>query len=173
MLTQTVRAAVESSGKSYLIAFGVITVMMIILLSNVKIGLISMIPNLFPVFFVLATMVMFDLPLDLFSMLIGAIIIGIAVDDTVHFMHNFKNYQSKGLATREAVIATLTSTGRAMVITTIVLSVGFVLYVFSELNNLFVFGLLTSIAFIVALLADLLLAPALMAIFYPIKESKA
>ena len=172
MLSQTIRAAIESSGYSYLVALGVISIMMIILLSNIKIGLISMIPNLIPIFFVLATMVLFNEPLDLFTMLIGAIIIGIAVDDTVHFMHNFKNYRMKGLETREAVVATLTSTGRAMVITTVVLSAGFILYVFSSLNNLFLFGLLTSIAFVVALLANLLLAPALMAIFYPTQNSK-
>lgn len=167
LLAETISAAIESSGQSYLIAFIVISIMMMIMLKSIKLGLLSMIPNLFPIFFILSVMVIFGLALDLFTMLIGAIVIGIAVDDTVHFMHNFRNYHLKGLKTREAVVATLTSTGRAMTITTIVLFVGFFLYVFASLNNLFLFGLLTAIAFVVALLSDLFLAPALMALVYP------
>ncbi len=170
MLAETSRAAVESSGKSYLIAFGVISIMMMLLLSNIKLGLVSMIPNLFPIFFILSVMVILKLPLDLFTMLIGAIVIGIAVDDTVHFMHNFRRLHYDGVETREAVVATLTSTGRAMTITTIVLCVGFVLYIFASLTNLFLFGLLTSIAFVIALASDMLLAPALMAMLYPNKK---
>jgi predicted RND superfamily exporter protein len=172
MLAETTRAAVESSGKSYLIAFAIISLMMILLLSSIKLGLISMIPNLFPIFFILSIMVILKLPLDLFTMLIGAIVIGIGVDDIVHFMHNFRRYHMEGMETRQAVVATLTSTGRAMSITTIVLSVGFVLYIFASMNNLFLFGLLTSIAFVVALISVMLLTPALMAMIYPDNQSK-
>ncbi len=167
LLAETTRAAVESSGISYLIAFAVISLMMIMLLSSIKLGLLSMIPNLFPIFFILAVMVLFKLPLDLFTMLIGAIVIGIAIDDIVHFMHNFKRYHDEGMGTRKAVVATLTSTGRAMTITSIVLFVGFILYIFASMNNLFLFGLLTAIAFAVALASVMLLAPALMALIYP------
>jgi predicted RND superfamily exporter protein len=78
----------------------------------------------------------------------------------------------EGMETRQAVVATLTSTGRAMSITTIVLSVGFVLYIFASMNNLFLFGLLTSIAFVVALISVMLLTPALMAMIYPDNQSK-
>jgi len=175
LLSETISAAIKSSGQSYLIAFIVISLMMMFMLKSIKLGLLSMIPNLFPIFFILSVMVIFSLPLDLFTMLIGAIVIGIAVDDTVHFMHNFRTYHLKGMSTREAVVATLTSTGRAMTITTVVLFVGFFLYMFASLNNLFLFGLLTAIAFVVALLSDLFLAPALMALVYPdhkTRESK-
>ncbi len=171
LLAETISAAIKSSGESYLIAFAVISIMMMLMLRSIKLGLLSMIPNLFPIFFILSIMVLFGLPLDLFTMLIGAIVIGIAVDDTVHFMHNFRNYHLKGMSTRDAVIATLTSTGRAMTITTVVLFVGFFLYMFASLNNLFLFGLLTAIAFVIALLSDLFLAPALMALVYPDKKS--
>ncbi|MBL7004258.1 MAG: MMPL family transporter [Gammaproteobacteria bacterium] len=171
LLAKTISAAVESSGKSYLIAFVVISLMMMMLLYSVKLGLLSMIPNLFPIFFILSVMVVLSLPLDLFTMLIGAIVIGIAVDDIVHFMHNFRRYHQNGMTTRDAVVATLTSTGRAMTITTIVLFVGFFLYMFASLSNLFLFGLLTAIAFAVALLSVLFLAPAIMALVYPDHES--
>ncbi|MDQ7073990.1 MAG: MMPL family transporter [Gammaproteobacteria bacterium] len=166
LLAQTITAAIFSSGVSYLLAFVVITVMMILMLGSFKLGLISMLPNLFPIFTVMAVMVVFNIPLDLFTMLIGSIVIGMAVDDTVHFMHNFKRYYDKSGDAEEAVRLTLVSTGRAMLVTSIVLSVGFFVYVFASMNNLIGFGILTSIAIIMALLADFFLAPALMAWLY-------
>ncbi|MCF6345504.1 MAG: efflux RND transporter permease subunit [Thiomicrorhabdus sp.] len=169
LLAETSAAAITSSGVSYLIAFIIIALMLIALLSSVKLGLLSMIPNLLPIFFVLAVMVLFQFPLDLFTMLIGVIVMGIAVDDIVHFMHNFRRYHLQGMPTRQAVEKTLTSTGRAMIMTTVVLFIGFMLYLFSSMTNLFLFGLLTAIAFVMALLAVFLLAPALMALVYPDK----
>ncbi|VAW47547.1 hypothetical protein MNBD_GAMMA04-1491 [hydrothermal vent metagenome] len=167
LLAETSAAAIQSSGVSYLIAFFIIALMLIALLSSVKLGLLSMIPNLLPIFFVLAIMVLFTFPLDLFTMLIGVIVMGIAVDDIVHFMHNFRRYHLQGMKTRDAVEQTLTSTGRAMMMTTVVLFIGFMLYLFSSMENLFLFGLLTALAFVMALLAVFLLAPALMALVYP------
>ncbi len=166
LLAETSAAAIHSSGISYMIAFVVIALMLIALLSSVKLGLLSMIPNLLPIFFVLAVMVLFGFPLDLFTMLIGVIVLGIAVDDIVHFMHNFRRYHLQGMNTRLAVEKTLTSTGRAMIMTTVVLFIGFMLYLFSSMTNLFLFGLLTALAFVMALLAVFLLSPALMALVY-------
>ena len=167
LLAETSSAAVTSSGMSYLIAFVVIGIMMIMLLHSVKLGLLAMLPNLFPVLFVLAVMVIFKFPLDLFTMLIGAIVIGIAVDDIVHFMHNFRRYHGQGHSTAKSVEMTLISSGRAMMITTLVLFVGFMLYLLASMTNLFLFGLLTALAFVVALIAVFLLAPALMALTHP------
>lgn len=172
LLLETTTAAIQSSGLSYMIAFGVIGLMLVLLLSSFKLGLLAMIPNSLPVLFVLGVMVVFDWPLDLFTMLIGAIVLGIAVDDIVHFMHNFRRYHLQGYSTRVAVEVTLTTTGRAMMITTVVLVIGFMLYMFANMNNLFLFGLLTAVAFAVALLAVFFLAPALMALVYPDHQTK-
>ncbi len=172
LLADTISAAIYSSGYSYLIAFIAITLMMMAMLGSFKLGAISMFPNLIPIFTVLAVMVISNIPLDLFTMLIGAIVIGMAVDDTVHFMHNFKRYYDNTGDVEQAIRLTLTSTGRAMLVTSIVLSVGFFIYVFASMNNLFNFGLLTSIAIVVALLADFLLAPALMALIYRNKNNR-
>ncbi len=65
-----------------------------------------------------------------------------------------------------AVEKTLTSTGRAMLVTTIVLSAGFFIFTFSSMNNLISFGLITGLTIIIALLGDILLAPAMMALIY-------
>lgn len=162
MLVKTVTSAIVSTAVSYGIAFAAIAVMMVIMLGSVKLGLISMIPNLLPVIAVLALMWLLNLPLDMYSMLIGAIVIGLAVDDTVHFMHNFKRYFDQHGDTALAIEQTLQGAGRAMLVTTIVLCAGFFAYFFSAMSNLMAFGVLTSFAIVMALLADFLVAPALM-----------
>ncbi len=159
---------------SYLIAGVVITLLMIILLADIRLGLWSMIPNFLPILAGLGLMGLLDLPLDAMSILVGSIAIGLAVDDTVHFMHNFRRYQHIHQDIKVAVEKTLTSTGRAMLLTTIVLSAGFFIFTFSSMNNLISFGLITGLAIIIALLGDLLLAPAMMALIYKnqVKTSK-
>jgi predicted RND superfamily exporter protein len=172
LLDDTISSAIESSGTSYIIAFVVIMFMMMFLLSSVRLGLISMIPNLFPVFITLGIMVIFDFPLDMFTMLIGAIVIGMAVDDTVHFMHNFRRAHNQGATVKEAIDETLRGTGRAMTVTTIVLSIGFYVYMFASMSNLIAFGLITGTAIIAAVIADFVLAPALMTLYYRNEEKK-
>lgn len=165
ILVRTLNAAVRSMSKSYIIAFVVITFMMILMIGSLRLGLISMIPNILPVVLTLGVIGWFGFLFDLFTMLIGSIAIGLAVDDTVHFMHNFRRYYKDSGQVRQSVHRTLHTAGRAMLVTTIVLAIGFFIFSFASMKNLFYFGLLTGITVITALLADFLLAPALMVLF--------
>ena len=149
---------------SYSIAAGVITVFMILMLGSLRLGLISMIPNLSPILFTLGFMGWAGIHLDMFTLLIGSIALGLAVDDTIHFMHNYAAYRDAGKTTEQSIQSTLHSTGRAMLITTLVLVGGFWVFMFATLNNLFLFGLLTGLTLVLALLADFLIAPALMVV---------
>jgi predicted RND superfamily exporter protein len=162
LLARIMEAAISSSALSYIIALVLITIMMLVLIGNIKIGLVSMIPNILPILMMTTVMVIFDMPLDMFTMLIGAIAIGLAVDDTVHFMHNFRRYELLYNDVDKAVRLTLLTTGRAMVVTTIVLSFGFFVFMGASMSNIFNFGLLTGIAIIIAVLADFFLVPAIM-----------
>ncbi len=162
LLSRTMSATIYSMAQSYIIAAVVITLMMILLIGNVRIGLVSMIPNLTPIILTLGLMGLMDMPLDLFTMLIGSIAIGLAVDDTIHFMHNYRRYHHETNDVKEAVRKTLLTTGRAMFVTTVVLATGFFLYMGADMSNLRNFGLLTGFTIIMALLADFFLAPALM-----------
>ncbi|WP_373035382.1 RND family transporter [Sulfurimonas sp.] len=162
LFQRTLVAAMDTMGTSYASAFFLITIMMILLLGSVKVGLVSMIPNVLPVVMSLGFMKMSGMPLDMFTMLIGAIIIGLSVDDTVHFFHNYEKYKKQGMSANRAVEETMLGTGRAMVATTIVLSLGFFIYTFASLNNLINFGILTGGAIIIALISDIILAPALL-----------
>jgi len=162
LLSRIMEAAITSSALSYILALTLITIMMLILIGNIKIGLISMIPNISPILMMTTIMVIFDMPLDMFTMLIGAIAIGLAVDDTVHFMHNFRRYELIHNDIDKAVRLTLLTTGRAMIVTTIVLSFGFFVFMGASMSNIFNFGLLTGIAIVIAVLADFFLVPAIM-----------
>jgi len=102
------------------------------------------------------------IPLDLFTLLIGSIAIGLAVDDTIHFMHHFRIRYDIHYDARLAVRETLQTTGRALLTTSIVLSLAFFTYTFASLTNLALFGLLTGFTVVTAFVADIGVAPALM-----------
>jgi len=162
LLINTFAGSVHSSVTSYTIAFIAITFMMMLILGSVRIGLLSMIPNLTPIILGLLIMSLANIPLDMFTLLIGSIAIGLAVDDTIHFMHNFRRYYLESGDSSKAIEQTFYTTGKAMVITTIVLSLGFYAYMMANMISVQNFGLLTGSVIILALLSDLLLAPALM-----------
>lgn len=162
LLSRTMYATILTMAESYLIAGGVIMLMMVLVIGSIRLGLVSMVPNLAPIVLTIGLMGWLGLPMDLFTILIGSIAIGLAVDDTIHFFYNFRRYHHRESRVDSAIRLTLGSTGRAMLVTTVVLSLGFFLYMFSNLSNLFNFGLLTGFTIILALLADVFLAPALM-----------
>ncbi len=162
VLGTTFAEMLYSTAESYILAGIVITLMMILLVGNIKLGLITMIPSLMPITIVVAILCLFGYPLDMFTMLIGSIAIGLTVDDNVHFIHGFRrNFAITGDA-KLAIRDTLLSTGRAMFVTSIVLSFGFLIYTQSTLNNMVGFGVLTALCIALALVASFLLAPAFM-----------
>ncbi len=153
---------IVSLSRSYLFALLVITPVMILLIGNIRRGLLAMIPNLIPVYLVLCLMGALDIPLDASTLLIGAIIIGLAVDDTIHFMHKFNRYYEDCGDARQAVRETLTTTGAALLFTSLVLTLGFSVFLGGYMRNGVWFGLLSCSGAIVAFAADILVAPALM-----------
>jgi predicted RND superfamily exporter protein len=162
ILGATINAVIRSMAKTYIIALAIITPLMILLIGRVRIGLVSMVPNLTPIIFTLGFMGWTGIPLDAFTMLVGSIAIGLAVDDTIHFMHHFRRYFEETGDVHAAVRETMRTTGQALLYTSLVLSAGFFIYMFSTMNNLFNFGFLTGLTIILAFLADVILVPALM-----------
>ena len=164
LLINTFSNAVHSSVTSYIMAAIAITFMMMLILGSPRLGLISMIPNFTPIIMGLFIMYIGGMPLDMFTLLIGSIAIGLAVDDTIHFMHNFKRYYLETNDVQLAMENTFFTTGKAMVITSLVLSLGFYAYMAANMISVQNFGILTGSIIIFALLSDLLLAPALMVV---------
>ena len=170
LLAGSVKVLIGDTIRSYMLAFCIIAPLMMLLVGSVRTGLISMIPNLAPIIFTLALMPILGIPLDAFTLLIGSIALGLAVDDTIHFMHNFQRYYVQTGDAPRAVHETLRTTGKALMITSLVLSAAFFVNLFGTMNNLQDFGLLTGTSIIVAFLADVLLAPALMVLLARWKE---
>jgi predicted RND superfamily exporter protein len=162
LLARALSAAIYSMTKSYLVAFVAITILMIVLIGNWKLGLVSMIPNFLPILTTMGIMGLLNIPLDINSLMIGSIAIGIVVDDTVHFIYNFQKYYERTSNPYEAVRETLLGTGRALLITSLVLCTGFFILMFASLNHLVNFGFFTGITILIALAADFFLMPAIM-----------
>ncbi len=162
LLFGVIERLLVSMTRSYVFALLVITPLMVLLLGSIGLGLISMIPNLIPLIFTLGMIGWLDVPLDGTTILIGAVVIGLAVDDTIHFMHKFQRYYAATGDARAAIHETLATTGAAMLFTTLVLCGCFFIFTLAYLSNIARFGLLGGMAIIVAFLADVLVGPALM-----------
>ena len=163
LMSSTTAAALTTLIRSYLGAFVVITALMVALIGRFRLGLAAMLPNLAPIAFTLGLLGWAGWVLDMFTLMIGTIAIGLAVDDTIHFMHNFRREHEATGSVEQAVERTMASTGQALLFTSLVLASGFLVYTQAYLLHLFNFGLLTATAIVVAFLADLTLAPALVA----------
>jgi predicted RND superfamily exporter protein len=172
--SRTFAALIESMAASYLVALAVITPLMMALIGNVRLGLISMVPNLFPVLAVLGVMGWLGLPLDASSIMIGSIIISLAVDDTIHFMHRFRlDFERLG-DTRAAVRETLRTTGSALLFTSLVLATGFsVMGALGTMQNTVVFGAMSAMGICFAFISDALITPALIQLSTPSKRVSA
>ena len=164
LMGRTFRLLDITMAQSYAIALLVITPLMVLLIGDLRRGLLSMIPNLLPIWLTLGLMGLLGIPLDSSTLLLGCVLIGLAVDDTIHFMHKFQHYMVLHGDARRAVRETLETTGAALFFTTLVITAGFSTMFFGYMNNTREFGMLAGFAATTAFLADLLVAPALMAL---------
>lgn len=173
LLYSTFYAVMHTMAESYIIAILVITVLMILMIGNLRLGLISMIPNIAPIVVCLGVMGALDLTLNAFTILIGSVALGLAVDDTIHFMHNFRRYYGQYHDAERAVHETMQTTGRAMLFTTIALTSGFIVFLMASMKNLMTYGSLAALTISLALLADFLVVPALLALVFRDKRASA
>ncbi|MBK7949826.1 MAG: MMPL family transporter [Deltaproteobacteria bacterium] len=164
VLVRSIAAVVSSVASSYLYSFGGIGLMMILLLGSVRWGLLAMIPNVFPILLTLGVMGYAGLPLDSFTLMIGAIALGICDDDTIHAWHHIRTLHRQGIPLDTAVAETLATTGRAALFTSILLAAGFIGFTLSSMGNLVNFGLLTTFTIGTALVSEIFLGPALLSI---------
>jgi hypothetical protein len=162
MMSRTLTAVTLSMAWSYATSLLVVTTLMVLLIGNLRGGLVSMLPNLAPILFMHALMAAFGVPLDAFTLMAGSTALGLSVDDTIHFIHVYRREVEHCGDAEEAVRRTLTSTGRANLVACVVLSSGFFVFLISSMQNLASFGLLTGFAFLAALVVELLVTPALL-----------
>jgi predicted RND superfamily exporter protein len=159
---RTFSVVIVSMFRAYGLALLIITPLMIAMIGSLRIGLVSMIPNLLPVYFTLALMGWLDIPLGMSTLLLGSIVIGVAVDDTIHFLHKFDGYHRSSGDAHAAIRRTLETTGAALFATSLVLAASFGSYTLGHMTGVVQFGILAPFAILVAFLADLTLSPALL-----------
>ncbi|MEO1055233.1 MAG: MMPL family transporter [Bacteroidota bacterium] len=148
------------------IAFGVIAIIVGILFKSIRMIFITLIPNIIPLLIVAAIMGYFGITLKLSTSIIFTIAFGIAVDDTIHFTSKLKIELQKGRSLLYAIKRTYISTGKAIIITTAILSGGFLTLVLSSFGGTFYTGLLVSLTLVFAVLIDLTLLPVMVYLFY-------
>ncbi len=148
-------------GQLYSLATSIIIILLIIffILGSVPLSLLSMIPNLFPIALNFGIMGLFKIPINGATAMISAVVIGIAVDDTIHFMMELKKNLSGLTDTREAITKSLQVKGKAMILSSLILFVGFGVTMFSQFVPTRNFGLLSSLMMFWTLLGDILLLP--------------
>jgi predicted RND superfamily exporter protein len=157
----------QSQFDSFALAIGVISLIMILTLGSIQSGLIAMIPNIIPALLGFGLMGLMGIPLDTDTLLIAPLIIGIAVDDTIHFMTHYRMELIRTGSVSESLRTTILDVGQAVMFTTMVLGLGFALLSFSDYLGMAKMGFFGAAAIFVALLCDLFLIPAMIMIFKP------
>ncbi|WP_017729922.1 efflux RND transporter permease subunit [Nafulsella turpanensis] len=157
------------------IAFVVIAAIAGLLFRSLRMIIITLIPNIIPLLMVAGIMGLSGIYLKMSTSIIFTIAFGIAVDDTIHFISKFRIELGKGKSVLYALKNTFLYTGKAILITTIILAGGFLTLILSSFGGTFYTGLLVSMTLIFAVVADLLLLPVLIILFFPRtkKEVKA
>lgn len=148
------------------IAFGVIALLVGLLYRSITMVVISLVPNIMPLLLIGGYMGFAGIDLKVSTSVIFTIAFGIAVDDTIHFVSKLRLELGKGKSLPLALKRTFISTGKAIIVTTIILCAGFVTLILSTFTSTFYIGLLISMTLAFAVLADLLLLPPLLLMFY-------
>ncbi len=153
--------------KSFSLALIIITCLLIVAFGSMQAGLIAIVPNLLPAVFAFGVMGLLDIPLDTDTLIIAPLIIGIAVDDTIHFVAHYRDAWFDSGDVEKALVSTIKEVGQAVTFTSLILGLGFSMLAYSDYMGHAKMGIFGSLAIFVALSSDLLLLPALIKWFKP------
>lgn len=149
---------VKSLSISLFLIFGI----MLLMFLSAKVGLIAILPNCFPILMNFGIMGWLGIKLSMVTGLIASIAIGLAVDDTIHYLHRYNLEFKKDLDKDRALRDTIKQVGKPIVITSLTISIGFLVLMFSQFKPTAIFGFLMVITMATALIGDLIILPSLM-----------
>lgn len=155
---QLTNGQIRSLGLTLVMVFGI----MFMLFLSWQVGLIAIVPNLFPIIVNFGVMGWLGIELSMATSLIASVAIGLAVDDTIHYLVRFNRELKRDLDPRRALESTLAHMGRPIIFTTLTIGVGFAVLLISDFEPTAVFGAMMVITLFSALVGDLLLLPAMM-----------
>ncbi len=153
--------------KSLLTALVAISVLLGMVFGSIKTGLIAMIPNITPLIILAGFLGYFRYPLDMMTMTIMPMLLGVAVDDSIHFINQIKFEFEKCGNYRRAIINSFYVVGKTLTMTTIILTASFAMYMLSPVNAMFRIGLLASMGLVSALVADFTMTPIIILVSKP------
>ncbi|HTF05436.1 MAG TPA: MMPL family transporter [Bacteroidia bacterium] len=171
MLDKNNKYLVDNTLQGLLISILVVALISALIHRNWRMMLIAIVPNLFPIVVIGGIMGYFGIEMKSATSIIFSIAFGIATDDTIHFLARLKLEMGKGKRVLYCVKRSFLSTGKAVIVTSLILCGGFFSLITSGFESTFYFGLLVSITLFVAVLTDLLLFPLL--VVWLIKDKKA
>jgi hypothetical protein len=156
----------ETGLQSFSVSFVVINMLFfLIFFGSLKAGIIGIIPNVIPSIFVMGAMGLLGIPLDFFAIVLAPIIIGISVDDTIHFLAHYQMQYETDRDIKLALRNTMKEAGQGTVFTTLVLALGFGILAISFTPGVAKVGMFVPLAMFVGLANDLFLLPALITLF--------
>lgn len=150
------------------IVFGVIMLMFLVLFKSWKLAILGMVPNLLAAGVVLGSMGWMGIPLDIMTITVAAISVGMAVDNTIHYIHRFKIEFYESGNYHQAMLNSHATIGRAMFYTSMTIIIGFLVLVTSNFNPTAYFGFFVSLAMVMALMGALTLLPKLILVLRPL-----
>lgn len=156
---QNTKRIVRDMLEGLAIAFLLVSLLIAMVYRSFKLVVIALIPNVIPLLAITIIMYLMGVDLNVSTSLIFAIAFGITVDDTIHFLSKLKIELDKGEEVDVAIKTTFLTTGKSIIITSIILFTGFIVLAFSGLASTFYFGLLVSFTILIAVITDLLLLP--------------
>lgn len=153
---------VDGQIKTFAISLIIITLLLIIVFKSIKVGLIGLIPNISPAVFVGGVMGYMGIPLDMVTITLIPMLLGLAVDDTIHFINHCKHSFDKTKNYDKAISKTFKTVGLALFFTTLILTVNFSVNTTSSVKMLFNMGIMSVVGIVAALLADYFVLPILL-----------
>ncbi len=160
----------ESQISSFIIAFILIFLACGILFRSIPQFLIIILPNILPIVLTLAFMAVNGIFLDIATVTIAAVTIGLSVDNSIHLMNMFNMKRSGGLCVKDAISSSITDIGKPMFISNVILVVGYLIMLFANVKSVILFGALIALTLFIALLCDIILLPSLMILFFRDKK---
>lgn len=151
----------------------IIAVLMALLYRSFTMTIIALIPNMLPLIVVAGMMGYMGINLKISTAITFTIAFGIAVDDTIHFLSKLKLELSKGKSLLRALRTTYITTGKAIILTSLILLAGFFMLILSDFEGTFAMGALVSLSLFIAVIADLMLLPLLLLAFYRPRKLKS
>jgi len=164
----------SSQIKSLGLVFGVIGLMLLLLFRSIKITLIALAPNLITAGSVLGLLGILSIPLDIMTITVAAISVGMAVDNTIHYLYRYKTeVLNQEISDEQRIINSHNSVGRAVFYTAITIASGFSIFALSNFMPTVLFGLFTAFALLVSFFASLTLLPFLLKFFNAFSEQES